>query len=101
MKSATICSFCAMRERLAGLPQADREAIHLAANRGTLAGIKEIRRRLGWSIREAVDAVELLRVRVTGLPNSEHRLDDVERTCWGSGLPRKQPGTICRDRAGH
>ncbi len=58
-----ICSFCHMRERLTGIPDADREAIRLAASRGTLVGIKEVRRRLGWSIREAIDAVELLRDR--------------------------------------
>jgi hypothetical protein len=57
-----ICSTCQLRARLARISEGDREAIRMAASRGTLVGIKELRTRLGWSIREAVDAVELLRV---------------------------------------
>lgn len=59
--ASEVCSTCRIRERLAGIPEADREAIRAATGRGTIAGIKEARERLGWSIHEAVLAVELLR----------------------------------------
>jgi hypothetical protein len=55
------CETCQIRVRVAGIPEPDREAIRAAAGRGTLIGVKEVRERLGWSIREAVSAVELLR----------------------------------------
>jgi hypothetical protein len=58
-----ICSTCQIQERLAGIPEADRAAIRDAAGRGTLAAVKEARKRLGWSITDAVSVVELLRDR--------------------------------------
>lgn len=59
--SDDICSSCHMRNRLSSLPENTREAIRSAAVSGVLAGVKEIRVRLGWSIHEAVDAVHILR----------------------------------------
>ena len=48
--AAGVCSLCHIRGRLASIPDLDREAIRLAANRATLIGVKEVRERLGWSI---------------------------------------------------
>jgi hypothetical protein len=56
-----ICSVCQVRERVAVLSAEDWEAIRVAASRGTVSAIKEMRERLGWSILEAVTSVELMR----------------------------------------
>ena len=61
--ASQVCSMCELQERLAAIPEADREAIRAATGRGTLAGVKAARERLGWSIPDAVSAVELLRDR--------------------------------------
>jgi hypothetical protein len=59
--AADVCSLCHMRARAAALSAADRKAIHAAAKRGTLAGIRETRERLGWSHNEAVTLLLVLR----------------------------------------
>jgi hypothetical protein len=51
---------CRMRERAAGLPAADVEAIRAAARVGTLPAVKLVRDRLGWGINESVSLVHVL-----------------------------------------
>jgi len=56
-----LCCFCRMRARLEEVPEADRERILATAlERGRVSGIREARQVLGWPLREAVLAVELL-----------------------------------------
>jgi hypothetical protein len=59
--AAGICSDCRIRERVAALSAEDREVIRFAVSRGTVSAVKEMRGWLGWSIPEAVTAVELMR----------------------------------------
>lgn len=58
-----VCSTCRMRERADGLPAADVEAIVASTSGGTLAAVMVARERLGWSLREAVELVQVLRDR--------------------------------------
>jgi hypothetical protein len=56
-----LCSFCRMRARLKEVPESDRERIlNTTLKRGKLSGILEARQLLGWPLREAVLAVEVL-----------------------------------------
>jgi hypothetical protein len=73
--AAGICSLCHMRERVTSLAEVDREAIVLAAKQGTLAGVKEVKERLGWSIGEAVTAVHVLRVHAEQSPATDRPRD--------------------------
>jgi hypothetical protein len=54
------CGTCSLRNRLSELAKNDREAILSAAANGKFFGIKEIQARLGWSLREAVEAIQIL-----------------------------------------
>jgi hypothetical protein len=56
-----LCCFCRMRARLNEVPEADRKRILATAlERGRLNGIRELRQLLGWPLREAVLAIEVL-----------------------------------------
>jgi hypothetical protein len=55
-----LCSRCETQNRLAKVPDEDKEAIRTAACTEFLAGVKEARNRLGWSLNESVAAVHAL-----------------------------------------
>jgi hypothetical protein len=57
-----VCFECHMRDRLSRGSEDDLEVIRAEAQlRGPVAGVREMRRLLGWSIPEAVSAIEILR----------------------------------------
>jgi hypothetical protein len=58
---AGVCSVCQIAERVNALTAEDREAIRVAATQGVVPAVKEMYVRLGWSIKDAAMAVELLR----------------------------------------
>jgi hypothetical protein len=55
-----LCTRCVTCNRLAGVAEEDKEAIRGAACSAFLVGVKEARVRLGWSLRDSVDAVHAL-----------------------------------------
>ncbi len=59
-ESSWLCSRCVTRNRLADVAEEDKEAIRTTARSAYLAGVKEARVRLGWSLLESVDAVHVL-----------------------------------------
>jgi hypothetical protein len=59
-KASWLCTRCETQNRLAKVPDEDKDAIRTAACSEFLAGVKEARNRLGWSLNESVDAVHAL-----------------------------------------
>lgn len=59
-EASWLCSRCETQNRLAKVPEEDKMAIRTTGCSQFLAGVKEARKRLGWSLNQSVDAVHVL-----------------------------------------
>jgi phage FluMu protein Com len=95
-----LCARCETQNRLADVPEEDKTAIRTAARSEFLAGVKEARNRLGWSLNQSVEAVHALCDQIEAnypTPELQAKLEDFRRFLaekFAQQAGRHPPGSI-------